>query len=311
MNTRGIFCFCCLLVLCLPSHVFSAGIGITGKNGETAPYSNNQLPSPASETRTDVEYNTTGIMDLPATQGGDINGWGSHFIARWDNTTGEDISVVEFGWPCGGFWITSWYVWISDTLPGPPGTQDFQGNFLAASEDDTEYPPSQYTYIDVSDEGIVIPAGSSMFFGYANPGMGGQITTNGVETWSYYEDAWDADSAYNRTAVLQFKGEFNSTSTVGDNPHFLVTSPVASPNPFNPRTSISFGVTISTRVVLTVHDLRGHLVKTLMSGTLEPGQYEFGWNGLGDDGQAMSSGTYFVRLLANGKMDQSKISLIR
>lgn len=259
----------------------------------------------------DVEYNTTGTMDAPATQGGDYEGWGTHFIARWDNTTGEDITLLELGWPCGGFWAAYWYVWISDTMPGPPGTQDFRGTFLAASEDDTEYPPSLYTYIDVSAEGIVIPANSTMFFGYGNPGMGGQILFNGVETWSFYEGGWDVDSQYNRTAVLQFKGNYSSTSGVETVLPALDKAPVAAPNPFNPRTTLSFDLSRPTSVTLTIHDLRGRLVRTLIEEDLSAGHFDFVWDGTDNQGQALGSATYFVRLATTDGIQQSKISLVR
>ena len=160
-----------------------------------------------------VEYNTTGTMDLPATLGGDHEGWGTHFMARWENITGDHVQVTEFGWPCGGFWAQFWYVWISDTLPGVPGTQDFRGTFVAASEDESEWPPSLYTYIDVAALDIIIPAGATMYFGYGNPGMGGQVAFNGVETWSLYDWAWQSDTDYGRTAVLQFRGESLAVGT--------------------------------------------------------------------------------------------------
>ena len=135
----------------------------------------------------DVEYSTTGAMDLPATAGGDRDFWGSDFMTRWDNTTGADVMLKEFGWPCGGWWSQFWYVWITDTLPAGPFGLEYYGSFVAASADETEYPPSTYTYIDVSAEAIVIPAGESMYFGYGNPGMGGHVAFNGTQTFSYLD----------------------------------------------------------------------------------------------------------------------------
>jgi hypothetical protein len=194
-----------LLVLATAAHA-----GITGKQGQTAPSTPNTPTATISGVRADVEYSTTGALDTPATMGGDVDGWGSDFITRWHNDTGADVAIVEFGWPCGGFWARFWYVWITDTLPADPYTLELYGTFVAASEDDTEWPPSQYTYVDVSGEGIVIPEGATMYFGYGNPGMGGQIAFNGVETYSYLDDGWDLDGDFGRTAVLQFKGDLAS-----------------------------------------------------------------------------------------------------
>jgi len=150
-----------------------------------------------------------------------------------------------------------------------------------------------------------------MFFGYGNPGMGGQITTNGVETWSWYDGSWDSDSNYNRTAVLQFKGDFIGTTEVGSDVAAMMTNPVAIPNPFNPRTTISFELQTSSGVDLSIHDLRGHLVKTLKTGALERGHHEFIWDGTDNHGRAQGSGAYFVRLIYNQGVRQSKIALVR
>jgi len=205
-----------LLLLALTSSSAIAADGVTGKNGETTPMSDRGATQPVSrDVRTDVEYSTTGTMDTPATLGGDREGWGTDFITRWTNDTGNDVAITEFGWPCGGFWSQFWYVWISDTMPADPYTLEFFGSFVATSEDDLEWPPSQYTYIDMTDEGIIIPEGATMYFGYGNPGMGGQIAFNGVETYSWLEDVWDMDGDFGRTAVMQFRGEFASVPVEG------------------------------------------------------------------------------------------------
>jgi hypothetical protein len=156
----------------------------------------------------DVEYNTTGTIDGPATTGGSASGWGTHFITNWTNGSGEDVVLVELGWPCGGAGPVDWMVWMGAGLPGAPGTETFGGVWTPASADGTTNPPPVYTYVDVSAANIVVPAGATIYFGYENPGIGGQITTNGVETWAWYLGAWDPDSGWGRTAVLQVKANF-------------------------------------------------------------------------------------------------------
>ncbi len=301
----------CSLTFLITSSALASDLGVMGKNGETTPLISHSHPQAPSVVTADVMFNSAGAMDTPATQGGDYEGWGTHFLSSWTNTTGQDITVVEFGWPCGGFWARSWYVWISENLPGAPGSQDFQGTFLAASEDETEYPPSLYTYVDVAEEGIIIPAGSTMFFGYGNPGMGGQIYSGPTETWSWYEEAWDSDSEYNRTAILQFKGNFIAPTDVGSSVVTMMAHPEASPNPFNPRTTISFELPNSSTIDLKIHDLRGQLIKTLKTGTLESGHHEFLWDGTNNYGRALSSGAYFVRLKTDQGLSQRKITLVR
>ncbi|MEZ4388207.1 MAG: FlgD immunoglobulin-like domain containing protein [Candidatus Krumholzibacteriia bacterium] len=249
----------------------------------------------ASALAADVEFSTTGAMDTPATLGGDRDGWGTDFITRWDNQTGRDVTIEEFGWPCGGWWSQFWYVWITDTLPEDPYTLEFHGSFVAASEDDTEWPPSLYTYVDVSGEGLVVPAGASMYFGYGNPGMGGQIGFNGVQTYSWLDDAWDMDGDFGRTAVMQFRGSFGTVAVDRRTPGPLV--PVSNhPNPFNPSTVITFGLPRRMAVSLDVYSLLGRAVRHLQDGECDAGPHQVVWDGTDARGRSLPSGVYLARV---------------
>jgi hypothetical protein len=258
----------------------------------------------------DVEYSTTGAMDTPATMGGDREGWGSDFITRWDNDTGADLLIEEFGWPCGGWWAQFWYVWITDVLPANPYTLEFYGTFVAASEDDTEWPPSLYTYVDVSGEGIVVPAGASMYFGYGNPGMGGQIAFNGVETFSWYEDSWDMDGDFGRTAVMQFRGSFVATSTAGPAPGAVVLQG-SHPNPFNPSTTLTFSLPQQMAVTLVLYSPEGRPVRRLLQESRGAGRQQVHWDGTDDRGFALPSGVYLVRLETEEAVRGCKVVLAK
>jgi hypothetical protein len=258
----------------------------------------------------DVEYSTTGALDTPATLGGDRDGWGTEFITRWDNLTGNDVMIEEFGWPCGGWWSQFWYVWITDTPPADPYTLEYFGSFVATSEDDTEWPPSIYTYVGVSDEGIVIPAGASMYFGYGNPGMGGQISFNGVETFSWLDDAWDMDGDFGRTAVMQFKGSFSNLSAVGETPRSAALLG-NHPNPFNPATTLTFSLPRDMVVKLDVYSLQGRLVRRLLQSRLEVGTHRVIWNGEDLQGSPAPSGTYLARLVTEDGLEVHKMVLAK
>jgi len=200
------------ILLMVASSLFAGEMVVTGKNGQMMDLTPSETTPTPSLVRAMVEYNTAGALDTPATAAGDRDGWGTEFVTRWDNTTGEDITIVEFGWPCAGWWANFWYVWITTQLPADPYTLEYYGSFVAAIEDDTAYPPGLYTYIDMTAEEIIIPAGASMFFGYGNPGLAGQVYGTNAETFSWYEDAWETDNSYNRTTILQFKGEPTAVS---------------------------------------------------------------------------------------------------
>jgi len=203
----------CLGIAALAAAPVLAAEGICGKHGETLPVIDNPIPPVNSGMRADVEYNTAGAIDAPATLGGSADGWGYYFITAWTNTTGQDVTLAEFGWPCGGPGPVDWVVWITAGMPGAPGTETFGGLWTPANPDGVTYPPTTYSYIDVSASAITIPAGATFYFGYENPGIGGQVSYNGVMTWAWYMGAWDADDAWGRTAVLQFKGNFGGVAT--------------------------------------------------------------------------------------------------
>jgi PKD domain-containing protein/putative Ig domain-containing protein/flagellar hook capping protein FlgD len=77
------------------------------------------------------------------------------------------------------------------------------------------------------------------------------------------------------------------------------TSPIlaiASPNPFNPETAISYTVTTSGVVTLKIYSVDGRLIRTLKQGEeTAAGTHEVRWDGTDDGGNHVSSGIYFVK----------------
>lgn len=76
------------------------------------------------------------------------------------------------------------------------------------------------------------------------------------------------------------------------------------PNPFNPSTTIAFDIPSAGVVSLTVFDLLGRQVTTLVNDHLQPGQYQTTWNATG-----MPSGVYLYRLQAGGFVQTRKLIL--
>jgi len=72
------------------------------------------------------------------------------------------------------------------------------------------------------------------------------------------------------------------------------------PNPFNPKTTISFEIARAGDVELSVYDAAGRKVRTLVRGALGAGPHDIAWNGTDDAGQQVASGVYRARLKANG-----------
>jgi hypothetical protein len=84
------------------------------------------------------------------------------------------------------------------------------------------------------------------------------------------------------------------------------------PNPFNPATTIPFSVNRPQSTVggpvhttLTVYNILGQRVRTLLDAAKEPGKYEIAWDGRDQLGRGVASGVYFYRIQA-GKFCQVK-----
>ena len=83
------------------------------------------------------------------------------------------------------------------------------------------------------------------------------------------------------------------------------------PNPFNPTTTIPFAIKDRSHVTLTIYNIRGQVVRTLVDGTLEAKSYGLTWDGRDDNGQPVSSGVYFYKLIAGDFQDVRKLVLTK
>lgn len=78
------------------------------------------------------------------------------------------------------------------------------------------------------------------------------------------------------------------------------------PNPFNPITSISFVIPEASELKLSIYDISGHLVETLVNDYRQAGQYNVKW-----DASNYSAGIYIYRLESNVGVDSRKMLLIK
>jgi hypothetical protein len=83
------------------------------------------------------------------------------------------------------------------------------------------------------------------------------------------------------------------------------------PNPFNPTTTISFVLPERTRATLSIYDVEGRLVRTLVDEIIGEGYQERTWDGKDANGNQVGSGVYFYRLTAGDKTLTKKMVLLR
>ncbi len=83
------------------------------------------------------------------------------------------------------------------------------------------------------------------------------------------------------------------------------------PNPFSRQTAITFSIPKKQTVEVSVFDVTGRRVKTLLNSKLQPGIYTVKWNGTDSHGGKVSQGLYFVSLKTPTKSLTRKLALVR
>ncbi len=85
------------------------------------------------------------------------------------------------------------------------------------------------------------------------------------------------------------------------------------PNPFNPTTTIRFDVGSpgDRDISLTVFDVLGRHVRTLVDASLSPGAYSYAWDGRDGAGRPAASGIYLYRLRVGERTATRSMALLK
>lgn len=83
------------------------------------------------------------------------------------------------------------------------------------------------------------------------------------------------------------------------------------PNPFNPTTEIRFFIPATASVSLKIYNLKGNLIRTVVSEIMRKGSYTVEWDGIDESHEAVASGIYFYELKTGTFSQVKKMSLIK
>ncbi len=83
------------------------------------------------------------------------------------------------------------------------------------------------------------------------------------------------------------------------------------PNPFNPETNILFSLPEASEVNLSVYNMLGQHVITLIDDKLPAGEHIVPWNGTSSTGQPVASGVYFYRIVTDQSTASRKMLLLK
>ena len=83
------------------------------------------------------------------------------------------------------------------------------------------------------------------------------------------------------------------------------------PNPFNPSTNIDIETVTSGKLLVSIYDISGRLINTLLNKKTDAGYYSVRWNGQNFNGEEMPTGIYFVQVESGENLGIRKIMLIK
>ena len=85
----------------------------------------------------------------------------------------------------------------------------------------------------------------------------------------------------------------------------------AYPNPFNPETTISYDLPEQSFVEITIYDMLGKKVRTIVNEKQNPGHKSILWNAKDDYGTVVSAGLYIYQVQAGNFIQTNKMILLK
>ena len=193
------------------------------------------------------------------------------------------------------------------TIPNPPASTVTGGPFGLITGYGTSYPG---WYFDLGDQAVSL----------------GTLDTNGQTHLAFIDRYTMGASAGGAVFLADHRTDsipliLNAVaavtasaipSAVGDDEILQPFTPVRIfPNPFNPRTTISFLCGEPGPAQLAVYNIAGHRVALLFDGWIETGRYKEVWDGRDIYGRSVAAGQYLVRLKTRYGVDVKKVILAK
>lgn len=216
-----------------------------------------------------------------------------------------------------------------DYYPIPPELQDFplpveMSMYSATFQDDNSVRVAWRTETELNNLGFNVLRSDNENEGYVKlnqdliPGQGTTIEPTDYEyldTSPSKSTHWYLIETISTDGLSTFYGPTQATSSsdieLGSATPLDFELHQNYPNPFNPSTEIRYQLASLSDVTLTVYDIRGNVVKTLVSQTQDAGSYSVTWSGTNQAGARVNSGIYLYELRAGQHVYYNKMTLIK
>ncbi len=158
-----------------------------------------------------------------------------------------------------------------------------------------------------------------------NDGLLGQGTISFPTDYEYLDELVQPNTTYEyRLADVDYNGiiTYHSTRvvTVEQTPLASVVEEFtvlpAYPNPFNPSTTIRYGIPVEgtgrdLSIQIAIYDITGKLITILFNGEQSPGWHSILWNGTNQHGEQVPAGLYFSRIKSGNDVKTAKLMLLK
>ncbi|MFQ6610764.1 MAG: plastocyanin/azurin family copper-binding protein [Fidelibacterota bacterium] len=188
---------------------------------------------------------------------------------------------------------------------GPGGQRIFSPSDLTINPGDTvrwEWSSSNHsttsdasTGPEVWDSGV-LNAGSVFSKVFLNPG-----------SYPYHCTPHQASGMVGTITVADIVGVESGSGTFPYRVHLSQNYP----NPFNPATIITYQVPKSSLITISVTDINGRLINTLVNNLQDAGSHSIMWNGKDSYGHTVSAGVYLYRIQAGNYTQMRKMVLLK
>jgi predicted outer membrane repeat protein len=151
--------------------------------------------------------------------------------------------------------------------------------------------------------------GQEIEFAFWYEGRGEVERRNSYQVYDQETDLYELRSLITGMPGIHYEVSFKNNQEDVVQPQFDLN---CYPNPFNPELTISFSTTESTKYTeITIFNVKGQKVKTLVSELFRPDDYNIVWKGDDQRGNKVSSGVYYVRLQVGEDIVNRKVIMMK
>jgi len=217
-------------------------------------------------------------------------------LSRWSSFTSERHGFFHFACASTGFDRRPWWQ-IGWGYPGE-GVNDRPYNTGISLQLFTEH---LYVVKEYLDEHPIETSKTLIIYAWNEWGEGGIIEPSVVHQYEYLDTI---KSVFGLSSVNEVE---NDQLIIP--PDFSLSQNY--PNPFNSETIISFSLPKDCKVELPIYNIKGQLVKMLISHKLGAGKHSIIWNGTDKNGNPVSSGVYFYKIETDNYSKTKKAILLK